>query len=74
MPGSEPIRESRTIPWFQSRVSAEAATFDMTDKLRLDDLKRLSYTKGLMKEAMRLYPVSPFLTRITQSDTKVCAD
>ena len=34
------------------------------EAVRARHLPGLSYTRGVMREAMRLYPVAPFLTRI----------
>ena len=35
-----------------------------SEEVRARHLPSLSYTRGVMREAMRLYPVAPFLTRI----------
>ena len=44
----------------QNRVRAEVSV--------LRDGPAGPYTRGLVKEAMRLFPVAPFLTRIAKSD------
>jgi len=37
-------------------------------QLREEHLAKLPYVKGVIKEALRLYPVAPFLTRVLDQD------
>ncbi|XP_063611446.1 cytochrome P450 315a1, mitochondrial-like [Penaeus indicus] len=39
--------------------------------VRLEHLASLSYLKGVVKEALRLYPVAPFQTRVLATDTNL---
>lgn len=75
--GHDTIAQALTWSWYllakhphaQARLRAELSQVLGGHPPTLADLPKLSYTKQVLEEAMRLYPPSPFLFRFVKQDT-----
>jgi cytochrome P450 len=58
-------------PEWQERVRAEAQSVSDSRAIAAGDIERLSVTQLVLKEAMRLYPPAPVLTRHVSEDVEL---
>lgn len=58
-------------PQWQERVLAEVRSVIGTEAVDAQHLDRLPVTRAVLKEAMRLYPPAPIMTRITGEDMQL---
>jgi cytochrome P450 len=55
-------------PQWQERILEEIGAVVGTETLNAEHLERLSVTRAVLKEAMRLYPPAPVMTRLAAQD------
>ena len=58
-------------PQWQERILAEIAAVVGTDAVGADHVERLPVTRAVLKEAMRLYPPAPVMTRLAAEDIEL---
>jgi cytochrome P450 len=58
-------------PEWQERVREEVRAAIKTDRIGPGTIARLPVTSRVLKEAMRLYPPVPVITRVTADDTEI---
>jgi cytochrome P450 len=58
-------------PQWQERILAEIASVAGREPLTAEHLERLVVTRAVLKEAMRLYPPAPVMTRICAEDMEL---
>ena len=62
-------------PEVKRRLRSELDTVIGTDPTRLisyEDLNKLEYTEAVIQEVSRLYPVTPFISRVPDNDDIIC--
>jgi cytochrome P450 len=58
-------------PHWQQRIRAEVRTVTSGQPIDASHIDRLLVTRAVLKEAMRLYPPAPIITRIAAEDTEL---
>ena len=58
-------------PQWQDRILAEIAAVVGTGAVGADHVERLPVTRAVLKEAMRLYPPAPVMTRLASEDIEL---
>ena len=58
-------------PQWQERMLAEVAPSSAADAVGAEHIERLPVTRAVLKEAMRLYPPAPVMTRLAVEDVEL---